>query len=1238
MRRARHDPHATAFRFLKNGDPAKQQVLTYGKLADGAKKIAGGLQSIGAVKTPIPVVMNPSLDFVAAFFGIILAGGVPVPLRTPGKGQSSGYLPFLRSVLETLETTTVYCDQTNATQLQEAAQAGVDCLSPGQLPDCDSTHWQRVERGPGDPALVQFTSGSTGAPKGVCISHGNLIANAEAIVAAGIYGPGEKHLSWMPHYHDMGLIGGIVAPVAVGVEAILMSPQAFMRSPMAWLRAISHFRVHSSGGPNFAYDMVTRAAIQDDANRLDLSCWRTAYCGAEPINEASLQRFASHMESRGFSTQALFPCYGMAETTLFVTGRHRVESRRETDQSGRSFVSVGRASDDTRISILNPGSMEKLPEGGVGEVCVAGPAVSAGYYPHGIQRAVENMATGQHALVRTGDLGFLAAGELHICGRIKDLVIIRGQNFYPQDIEHYAMDVARGHGIGVAVAFGVEQEATEGLVLVLGIRKRAAQVINFASVASEVRAALMQNLQIAPMQIVLIPSGEIPKTSSGKLQRSECRRKLLRAELTQIDSWSISPHEQTASLYPNLNCVIAKYESRNLRYRFDLEADIDWHRTAERGRYFSDTFLRQTRVNLELLKSHPDAFAFFEWALALQTAQQFADLERAVLEWGDIVRDVSEPTRSLDLLEEEEVKHIELFQRYSDHLQAMRPDVAQRVLGSLRLSRGDTLRDMFDASAYHSLRHQHYNAWLSILFFEEFTLWIDHSLSELGDQVQPTWKQAHGCHRREESQHVITDEAYIYGLDTTQLERDAWSRLCLRRVFSAMRIEYDSLISLTAEMFPQLSAKLASDDSDWHIDSSHFLRHRLLRRTCSVVPDAARIMEHLYGASGEASDCGVEIEPSVLRAAIRGIVADIAHVPASAIVDTDSFSNLGLDSLCFVQLAMEVERLVDRSVEVDTLYSNPTVEALAAALRAGDEQHAFGGSAKAWIEPNGAREMFTLLNRAGSAKPLIWIGGSSLLPLLKQQLPVDQPVIYLHHMGSDGALPDFRTVEDLASAYRELIDDSMVLNGFHLGGYSIGGLIAFELARQFDESGNAPESLFLISPATPRNIMGATKGDPCRSGESRLQNRSLKKQLGSFYRRRKDIGKRQLETVYRTLRRQPTVYRCRRSFRKGMAPASDDLWAFLVPRYVRARDRYAIRCGFSGSITLVYEGRFPLKSWLPVLQESRLTRCLVDCSHLDFHSKEFAAVWFPYLHDALSYNTLDTAAGAFRGSAVQGQA
>jgi acyl-CoA synthetase (AMP-forming)/AMP-acid ligase II len=550
--------------------------LSYAGLDVRARAIAAALQRLGAGGQRALLLYPPGLEFVAAFFGCLYAGVVAVPAYPP---RSARTLPRLLEIARDARpavalTTTELAAVIGGMAAQVPDLSALRLLATNAVPLEQAETWTDPGVSGSTMAFLQYTSGSTAAPKGVMVTHGNLLHNEEMIRQAFGQTAESVIVGWLPLYHDMGLIGNVMQPLYLGARCVLMSPIAFLQSPKRWLAAISRYRATTSGGPNFAYDLCVRKIAPADRADLDLASWDTAFDGAEPVRAETMARFAEAFGGCGFQAGAFFPCYGLAEATLFVTGgtgpgevrgaprvaafdRARLEAGEArplpaADPASRTLVSCGRPWMGQDLAIVDPATMRPCAGGTVGEVWVRGPSVAQGYWhrpvetaetfdgrlaeePDGPRAAAE---TGTAPFLRTGDLGFLDGGELFIAGRLKDLIIIRGRNLYPQDIE---LTVERSHpGLrpGCGAAFSIELGQEERLVVVHEHERTPndspLEPESVEAIAEAVRRAVAEQHEAQVQQVVLLRAGTIPKTSSGKIQRRACRAALLGGRLTVL--------------------------------------------------------------------------------------------------------------------------------------------------------------------------------------------------------------------------------------------------------------------------------------------------------------------------------------------------------------------------------------------------------------------------------------------------------------------------------------------------------------------------------------------------------------------------------------------------------------------------------------------------------------------------------------------------------------------------------
>ncbi|MCE9604697.1 MAG: methenyltetrahydromethanopterin cyclohydrolase [Planctomycetia bacterium] len=548
--RAAHTP----FRFLADGEN-EEINLTYAELDRQARAIAGWLQRTQNPGDRVILIYPPGLEYITSFFGCLYAGVIAVPAYLPRMNRlTSRLLSIVADAKPTLVLTTkkILSDVTKrlagVPELLSLQWMATDNIEPG-IEDS----WTKPDLTGDHLAFLQYTSGSTQAPKGVMVTHRNLLHNSEAIKQFFGNGPHSSGVIWLPPYHDMGLIGGIIQPIYADSTAIVMTPVAFIQRPMRWLQAISKYRATVSGGPNFAFDLCVDRISPEQRATLDLSCWEVAFCGAEPVRHETLERFTEAFAPSGFRREAFYPCYGLAESTLMVTGgrpdrppvkvsfqsdgleKNRVVPVANEDPDARCLVGCGAVAGGQSVWIVDPESLQPAAPDVIGEVWVRGPSVAAGYWKMPEQTRETfgaYLPNGEGPFLRTGDLGFFFDGELFVTGRIKDLIIIRGGNYYPQDIEHSVQKANATLALGAGAAFSIEQDETEKLVIVHEMNVR--QCENPDAIFTAMRNAVAEDHELQLDSIVLLKPGQIPKTSSGKIQRRATKALYVEGMLTGV--------------------------------------------------------------------------------------------------------------------------------------------------------------------------------------------------------------------------------------------------------------------------------------------------------------------------------------------------------------------------------------------------------------------------------------------------------------------------------------------------------------------------------------------------------------------------------------------------------------------------------------------------------------------------------------------------------------------------------
>jgi 8-amino-7-oxononanoate synthase len=558
--RATYQADDIAFIYLIDGE-SEERSITYRELDRQARAIAAWLQTHDLVGERALLLYPPGLDFIAAFFGCLYAGVVAVPVYPPRRNRSMERIQAIsdNARARVALTTRAVRERVDSLihetpHLQQLAWLTTTEVDPG-IED----RWQNPEISGKTLAFLQYTSGSTGTPKGVMLTHANLMHNSALICYAFEHRRSGTGVYWLPSYHDMGLIGGIIQPVFVGRPNVMMSPMAFLQKPYRWLAAITKYRGTTSGGPNFAYDLCVRSITPEQRATLDLSSWEVAFNGAEPVRAETIARFSEYFAPCGFRKEAFYPCYGLAESTLMVSGgfvteppvirlfdheeisRGRAVECPPDNPHARPLVGSGRQLPDGKIVIADPETGRRLPDGQIGEIWVQSPSVAVGYWDN--EEATRetfhaHLTDGEGPFMRTGDLGFLWEGELFVTGRIKDMIIVHGVNVYPHDIEQTVQRASDNLRQNAGACFAVEQDGREQLVIVQEIERRVKD--GFDAIFQAIRRAVSLEHELAVDAIVLIRPGTIPRTSSNKIQRFACRQAYLEGTLDVVAQWTRS--------------------------------------------------------------------------------------------------------------------------------------------------------------------------------------------------------------------------------------------------------------------------------------------------------------------------------------------------------------------------------------------------------------------------------------------------------------------------------------------------------------------------------------------------------------------------------------------------------------------------------------------------------------------------------------------------------------------------
>lgn len=557
--RVASNPNKTAFRFLGDGENISE-ILTYEQLGKRAMAIGALLQYNGYKGDTVLMLFQPGLDYVSSFFACLYSGFVAIPAYPPrrNRGVDRVYSIIRDSGCSLCLTSASVYNDIQRNFLNDEIFSTLQWIIVDDIQDDQNNDFNPPDLEPEDVAFLQYTSGSTGEPKGVIVTQKNLLYNSEKIRQSYNHDENLVGMNWLPMFHDMGLIGTVLQPPYVGGESNLMAPVTFIRNPLLWLKGISNFKATTAGGPNFTYDYCVDK-IKDPYTEIDLSSWKIAFSGAEPVRLETMKRFEKQFGLFGFKPTMYYPCYGLAEATLMVTGiehdnkpnsilidgealtENRLRIVNEDSQIGVSVVSCGHTWLETKIEIVDPITLSICAEDEIGEIWITGPTVAKGYWNNQKETTdtfnVKLNDLDECLYMRSGDLGFLHNGELYVTGRLKDLIIIRGKNHYPGDIEFSIQNSIPELKMNAGAAFSITHNSEEVLVIAHEIERSAMRTVNYNELFLQISKVIAEDHELDVHEIVILKPGSVPMTSSGKIERRKAKFDFLKNELNIIEGW-----------------------------------------------------------------------------------------------------------------------------------------------------------------------------------------------------------------------------------------------------------------------------------------------------------------------------------------------------------------------------------------------------------------------------------------------------------------------------------------------------------------------------------------------------------------------------------------------------------------------------------------------------------------------------------------------------------------------------
>jgi len=566
----------TAYIFLKDGEN-DQQKYSYEELDWTARLIGSYLQEIGAVGQRVILLYPSGLEYIGAFFGCLYAGAIAVPAYPPDPFRLEISLKRFISILKDAMPSAALTTSSNISMLKQFISKypefkKIHWIATDNIPGHKSLYWQYPDINSDTIAYLQYTSGSTGSPKGVIISHGNTVANLSLGNYLNNFSSETRVAGWVPLYHDLGLIAYVMGTVYNGSQCIFMSPFHFLQKPIRWLKAITRFQTSHNAAPPFGYELCVKKSTIQERKNIDIKCWKVAGIGAETIRYEVIKQFADTFSLNGFSINSFYPTYGMAESVLYVSGGYNeiynnikfnalsngliIQANKDDQSNVKKIICCGYTNNYHQIIIVDPKAKQKLKDKKVGEIWITGPSVAKGYF----NRQKETSTTFNAYLsdnsdvsyLRTGDLGFINNGKLFITGRLKDIIIIRGKNYYPQDIEQTVEICHPDLRKGCCAVFSIEEKNEEHLIILQELKKNINH-INENEIIYKIREHVSNEHYLNVFAIGLLKAGTIVKTSSGKIQRNTCKKKYLEKKITFVKLWELNNEKKQKFLFTKFN-------------------------------------------------------------------------------------------------------------------------------------------------------------------------------------------------------------------------------------------------------------------------------------------------------------------------------------------------------------------------------------------------------------------------------------------------------------------------------------------------------------------------------------------------------------------------------------------------------------------------------------------------------------------------------------------------------------